>query len=800
MDADDNGWKQTACILCECNCGIEVRLGGDDGRRFERIRGDKAHPSSQGYTCEKALRLDHYQNPGGVTVPAAGVPAAGQRVTHPLRRQADGTFEVIDWDTAIAEVAQRLGAVQATHGGDAIFYFGGGGQGNHLGGAYASATLAAFGAGRYRSNALAQEKTGEFWVNGHVLGTNVRGDMEHCEVAVFVGKNPWHSHGFPRARTTLKEIARDPARAMVVIDPRRTETAELADIHLQVRPGTDAWLVSALAAALVDEGLVDRAWLAEHTTGADDAVAALAAVDIAAHCAIAGVGEDQVRAAARLIGGASSVAVAEDLGVQMNVHSTLVSYLEKLTWLLTGNFGRPGTQYAPSSLAPLGKVRKAEVAPGDDGPRSPVAGARIVAGLVPCNVIAEEILSDHPARYRAMLVESGNPAHSLADSAQMRAALAALDTLVVIDVALTETARLADYVLPAPTQFEKHEATFFNFDFPRNVFHLRRPVLEAPDGPLPEPEIHARLVEASGALDGVSPVLAELRDAAGRGRDAFAEAFFAAAGTHPELGPLAPVVLYRTLGPTLPEGAAAAAVLWGAAHRCAQANPDGVRRAGYGEGLAAGEALFDAILAGRSGVVITDDDGDDEDVVWRRVGTGDARLHLAVPGLLDELAGLAAEMPPGADDEWPFVLSAGERRSFSANTIFRDPAWRKRDAAGALRVSPADADRLGLVDGGKARVTTKRASAEVTVAVHPSMREGHASLPNGLGLDHPDADGRPVVTGVAPNELTASGDRDRWVGTPHHKHVRARIEAVVPDGDTGNAGADLAADTAGALA
>jgi anaerobic selenocysteine-containing dehydrogenase len=786
-------WKSTACILCECNCGIEVRLGGEDGRRFERIRGDKAHPSSQGYTCEKALRLDHYQNPGGVTVPAGGVPAPGGRLTHPLLRQADGRFAAVDWDTATGEVARRLAAVRDTHGGDAIFYFGGGGQGNHLGGSYSSASLAAFGAGRHRSSALAQEKTGEFWVNAQMLGTNVRGDIEHADVAVFVGKNPWHSHGFPHARTTLKEIARDPDRAMIVVDPRRTETAELADIHLQVRPGTDAWLIAALAAAVVDEGLVDRAWVTEHTTGADEVVNALADVDIAGHCAVAGVDEADVRAAARLIGGAASVAVAEDLGVQMSVHSTLVSYLEKLVWLLTGNFGRLGTQYASSALAPLGKVRRGEATAADDGPRSPVAGARIVAGLVPCNLIAEEILTDHPARYRAMVVESGNPAHSLADSARMREALAALDTLVVIDVALTETARLADVVLPAPTQYEKYEATYFNFEFPRNVFHLRRPVLDPPDGPLPEPEIHARLVEASGALDGVTDVVADLRAAAGRGRAEFATAFFAAAAAHPELGRLAPVVLYRTLGPTLPDGAASAAVLWAAAHRCAQANPDGVRRAGYGEGLDAGEALFDAILASPSGVVITDDSGD-ESAVWRRVATDDGRVHLALPGLLAEMAALADEAPPTDDDEWPFVLSAGERRSFSANTIFRDPAWRKRDAAGALRVSPVDAARLGLADGGAARVTTKRASAVVAVEVSDTMREGHASLPNGLGLDHPGADGRPVVTGVPPNELTASSDRDPWVGTPHHKHVRARIEAVdAAVAPTGHADAEAVA-------
>ncbi len=453
---------------------------------------------SQGYTCEKALRLDHYQNPGGRTVAAPGVPGLGQRLTRPLRRRPDGSFEEVDWDTAVGEVAARLGAVRDAHGGDTIFYFGGGGQGNHLGGAYASATLAAFGAGKHRSNALAQEKTGEFWVNAQMFGTNVRGEIEHGEVVVFIGKNPWQSHSFPRARTTLKEIARDPARAMIVVDPRRTETAELADIHLQVRPGTDAWLIAALAAAVVDEGLVDRAWVAEHTTGADEAVNALADVDIAGHCAVAGVSEDDVRAAARLIGQAASVAVFEDLGVQMSLHSTLVSYLEKLVWTLTGNFAKPGAQYAASAMAPLGKVRRVEAAPADDGPRSPVAGARIVAGLVPCNVIPDEILTDHPARYRAMVVESGNPAHSLADSPRMREALEALDTLVVIDVAMTETARLADYVLPAPTQFEKWEATFFNFEFPRNAFHLRRPLLDAPDGPLPEPEIHARIVEASG--------------------------------------------------------------------------------------------------------------------------------------------------------------------------------------------------------------------------------------------------------------------------------------------------------------
>ena len=254
-------WQQSACILCECNCGIEVRVGAD-GRTFERIRGDKAHPASEGYTCEKALRLDFYRN------------GRGERLLSPLRRRTDGTYEEIDWDTAITEVAARLAAVRDTHGGESIVYYGGGGQGNHLGGVHGTSTLAALGV-RFQTSAIAQEKTGEMLVMGKMFGTPLRGDFEHCEVAFFPGKNPWISHSIPRARTTLKAIAADPNRSMIVIDPRVTETAALADFHLQVRPGRDAWLIAAMAAVLVNEDLVDHAWLRTHTSGYEPVLATL---------------------------------------------------------------------------------------------------------------------------------------------------------------------------------------------------------------------------------------------------------------------------------------------------------------------------------------------------------------------------------------------------------------------------------------------------------------------------------------------------------------------------------------------
>ncbi|MDT5249599.1 MAG: hypothetical protein QOJ28_2233, partial [Mycobacterium sp.] len=471
-----NEWQSTACILCECNCGIVVQL---EDRRIAKIRGDKEHPASQGYTCNKALRLDHYQN-------------NRNRLTSPLRRRGDGSYEEIDWDTAIAEIAEGFERIRDDHGGDKIFYYGGGGQGNHLGGAYSGAFLKAIGS-RYRSNALAQEKTGEHWVDAQLYGGHTRGEFEHAEVSVFIGKNPWMSQSFPRARVVLNEIAKDPARSMIVIDPVITDTAKLADFHLRVRPGTDAWCLAALAALLVQEELCDEEFLVAHVTGVDAVRTVLGTVPIADYALRCGVDADLLRNAARRIACAESVSVFEDLGIQQAPNSTLCSYLNKLLWILTGNFAKRGAQHLHSSFAPLFSV-------GGVG-RTPVTGAPIIAGLVPSNVVPEEILTDHPDRFRAMIVESSNPAHSVADSARVREALQALDLLVVVDVAMTETARLAHYVLPAASQFEKPEATFFNLEFPHNTFQLRHPLMDPLPGTLAEPEIWARLVRALGVVD-----------------------------------------------------------------------------------------------------------------------------------------------------------------------------------------------------------------------------------------------------------------------------------------------------------
>jgi anaerobic selenocysteine-containing dehydrogenase len=753
--SETSTFQKTACILCSINCGIEVLV--EDGR-LTRVRGDRSHPASKGYLCEKAQRLDHYQN-------------GKDRLRTPLRRRPDGSFEPIDWDTAIREVAAKLGEIRDRSGGASIFYYGGGGQGNHLGGTYATATLGALGS-VYRSNALAQEKTGEFWVDGKLYGRprcHTTPDFEHAEVAVFVGKNPWHSHGFPRARHVLKEIASNPARALVVIDPRRTETAKLATFHLRVRPGTDAFCLAAILGTLVQEDLVDRRFLEEHTTDGEPVLGALSRVPVADFARRAGVEESLVREVARRIARAESVSILEDLGIQQAPHSTLDSWLEKLVYLFVGSFGKRGGMNIHSRMASLGGGGGG----GRRGSTTPVSGARIITGLVPCNVIPDEILTDHANRFQAMIVESANPAHSLADSKRFREAFAALECLVVIDVAMSETARLAHYVLPPSSQFEKWEATFFTLEFPENTFQLRAPILEPLPGTLPEPEIHRRLVRALGALDGVD--LAPLAEAARAGRSEFAMAFMGLVGARPELMPLAPIILYETLGPTLPNGAEAAAVLWGIAQTCFMSFPESVKRAGFADA----DALFDAVLRERSGVKFTVDPYEE---TWARLDTPDKRVRLTIAELLPELENLAAEPEPAPDDAFPFILSAGERRSSSANTIFRDPAWRKVDIAGALRMNPSDAEGLGVGTGSLVRVTTQGGSATATVEVNDGMLCGHVSLPNGGGLVYPDEAGRERVHGTAPNELTHHSERDWVAGTPWHKHVKARIEIVPATG------------------
>jgi anaerobic selenocysteine-containing dehydrogenase len=767
-------WKQTACILCSRNCGLEVQL---DGARLAKIRGDERHPLSAGYLCQKAARLDYYQN-------------HQDRLSTPLRRRSDGSFEAVSWELAVREIARQLVAIRRQHGGRAFAYYGGGGQGNHLGGAYGRALLEAMGS-RFHYSALAQEKTGDFWVNGRLFGKqtcHTTEGIEHAEVVLFIGANPWQAHGIPNARATLRELAADPRRTMIVVDPQRSETAALAKHHLRVRPGTDAFLLSAILATMVRAGWTSDEFLSAHTTGFEAVKAALLEVPIEAHAARAGVPLAEVQLVARLLGTAKSASVRVDLGLQQSLHSTLNSYLEKLLSLLPGQFGREGCNTLHTFLMPL-IGHSDPVGPGSRSWSTAATGMAEIGKLFPPNVLPAEIDNDRPDRVRALFVDSANPALSGADTQAYRRAFARLELSVTVDVALTETARLSHWVLPASSQLEKWEATFFNLEAPTQVAHLRRPLLPPLAGTLPEPEIYRRLLVAMGALPADFPLLrgvARLDRAFPKAR-LFPLAFRAALELRPRLRPMAAHVLRLTLGRVVAERAGedhradVAAVLWGAAHAYALKHTAAVRRAGLaGDGADLGEALFTRLFESRSGTKISTHEHPD---AFGFIRHPDHRIHLEIPEMLAELRALPQEREGAAQLAYPLLLVAGERRAYTANLIYRDPGWRKNDGAGALHIHPEDAEALGLAQGARAICESQRGSLEVQVAVTDAVQRGVVTLPNGYGTEHPtgaaggpgEANGRRAATGPAINLLTDSAWRDATAGTPFHKHVRVRL-------------------------
>ena len=341
---------------------------------------------------------------------------------------------------------------------------------------------------------------------------------------MFWGKNPWQSHGFPRARRILKAIANDPERTMIVVDPRRTESADLADIHLRRRPGGDAHLLAALLKLLVDDG--PRSTLARRQRQrARRPCSRTRSVDVADSCEKAGVAEAEVRGRARR---SARDRRRLDLRGPRDPAGAALDAQQ-----LPREAGRPahrqlrrrGRDEPPHAVRVARRGRQA----GRRAPTTPVTGHRLVTGLVPCNVIPDEILTD-TRPLPGVLVEIGQP--GALDRRQPADARGARRTrlVVVIDVALTETARQADYVLPAASQFEKWECTFFNLEFPRQRFHLRAPIFEPMAGTLPEYEIHSRLCRALGAY--TDDDLAPLHAAAAAGRAQYADALFSFMAEH----------------------------------------------------------------------------------------------------------------------------------------------------------------------------------------------------------------------------------------------------------------------------
>ena len=743
--------EKTACILCSRNCGLTVEI---DGGRFVKIKGDEQHPVSKGYLCQKAARLDYYQN-------------HDDRLRYPLKKQADGTFARVSWDEALDEIAAKLNAIREQHGGHAFAFVGGGGQGNHWGGMYSRQLLAAMDS-RFIYTALAQEKTGDIWVNGRLFGNqkcHTTEDTEHADYVLFIGTNPYQAHGIVNARTTLRDIQQDAKRSMAVIDPRFTETAKMADAHLQLRPGTDAYLMSAMLSLIVREGLHDKEFLARHCLGFAEVEKELLAIDVEDYAARADVPLVLVEKVARDFAQAENACVRVDLGTQQTLHTTLNAYLEKLLYLITGNFGKKGGNNLHTSLLPL--------AANSDERKKPVLTARHkmfgIGGLYPPNILPDEITHSGADRIRAVMVDSSNPAATFADSPAYQKAFEKLELLVVVDVAMTETARLAHYVLPAASQFEKLEASGFNLEFPANFFQMRQPLFRPLEEAWPEPEIYTRLLEKMGVMPTKFPVLSKIAslEAKGLARLGYLTALQVMFSRKPHLQKYASSIMYRTLGKTLPKDSEAAAPLLGLTTAYAKKHFDAVRRAGYaGSRRTLGNALFEAILDGKSGVIISQHKYEE---VWSLVKTKDKRIHLAIPEMLEALRQLAQE--DLSHEGYAFILMAGERRSYNANQIYRNPEWRKTDPRGAMRMHPEDAQELNLTNGSAVLCQSANGSIEAFMEIDESVRRKMVTLPNGYGLKYKD--GAPI--GPQLNRLTPSHHCEPFTKTPFHKYLPVNI-------------------------
>ncbi len=754
----------TVCVLCSHNCGIRVDVS--DGR-IAAVRGDEENPITHGYVCNKAFSIGHYVE-------------HGDRIRHPMRRTPDGVFEQIDWDTAIAEIAARLNEVRRKHSPRAIALVGVGGQGNHMDAPYAMAWLRGVGSRRW-FNAFAQEKTQhnllDQWMFDASPATFLHADTNNAKFLLVLGTNPKISNRGHNATDTFKTLADDPSRTVVVVDPRETETTRTATRHLRVRPGTDAYLLLALAAVIVREGLEARPFVDERTVGLDALRAELAAVDVDVMASRCGLAADAIRETARGFAAAESAAVFYDLGVEQTPFSTLISYLIRVLCVLTDNLGRPGgCMFLESFLPPAqdpARVREPERALASGIPAIRALGN---AGMFSPTLVPEEVMLDHPERIRAIVVEGSNPILSFSDASRWREAREKLDLLVVIDPAMTETARLADYVLPTPVGYEKWETSAFPRGVPEIYMQVRPPVVPPPPDALPEPEIYVRLCEAMGLYAPPPAELAALAPGALAPDGALAylaTAQGAAAGGEHEML----VWAYRTLGPHLASPSLAAVFF--IAHLNAMLRTDAVLRT-LGPDWAGkapfelGAELFRRILAHPEGVEIARQRM--ETNLEDHLGYSDGKIRLAPDAMLPEIRrALATE--PGVDPAFPLVMAAGLRTRWTANTIQRDPAWRKgRGPHCALNLSPHDATALGVRDGDTVRVSTGRGSLTMPAQVDAKLMAGHVWMPNGFGTV--SADG--MVTGANQNELTDVADRDPFTGIPHHRYVRCRVERVAP--------------------
>lgn len=743
-------WKVTNCTLCAQNCGLEVQV---ENNRIVKVRPDKNNPRSEGYTCRKGLKVAFHQH-------------NADRVLYPLKKVGDN-FERVSWDQAIGEIAEKLKGVLEAHGPRSLSWVISG-QGNHFGIPFISRFGESLGS-QNSYTALGQEHTGRYWAHGVTLGHQglmFTKDLKNTDMLVVHGWNPMMSHQTPQARRKITKFSKDPEKILVVIDPRVSETAKYADIHLALRPGTDGLLLKSMITILLNEGWVDKDYVEKHVNGLDRVMPWFKDFDVKAALKVCELEYEQVYDLCRKFT-ERHWCLADDLGVLMGRHSTLLSYLIVVLLALGGRICRPGGNYFPGTFL----MDPPHSDPEDPNTwRTQTTNIPAIQGMFPPNVMPEEILSDHPERLRVVINQNANPLRSYADTTAYEEAFRKLDLAVTVDIAMSETAALSHYVLPAKSGYESWDSTIFSMHFPEIYFQMRRPVVEAEGEQLEEGEIYTRLADAMGLIPELPESLYKAAES-GSGKE-YRDTLMGYVMENPTSMGALPFIVSKTLGNAI--GSSHLSVLSAILQVRSQTQMEEAQRAGFTMGPDQGLEIFQAIVDKPEGVLVGVVDPE-KNLEKLTTPTGKIELYDKDFGEWLKEIEPARELEDLEKDkkEYPLIMSAGRHIDTNANTNMRDPAWNEGKRACTLIMNPVDAEELGLSDGQMVKLTTEAGHETIELEVTELTRKGYIMIPHGFGLVY---DG--IKYGANVNRLTKNTHRDRIAATPIHRYIPCRVELV----------------------
>ncbi len=697
-----------ACNLCEAICGLEFKI---EGGKILSIRGDDADPFSRGHICPKAVALkDIYEDP--------------DRLRKPVKRVGE-RWQEIGWDEAFELVVNRLCEIREKHGANSIGVY----QGNPSVHNYGNLTHAQHflaplkTRNRFSATSVDQlpHQLVAYWMYGHQLLVPIA-DIDHTNYFLVLGANPMASNGslmtVPDFRHRLKALQARGGR-MVVIDPRRSETAEVADEHHFIRPGTDAAFLFALLNTLFDENLVKPGRLAEFSNGLDAARDAIKAFTAERAAAVTGIDAATIRRIARDLAAADGGVCYGRIGVSTQAFGALCQWAIQLINLVTGNLDRRGGALFTRPAVDL--IEGPGSKPGHFNVwQSRVSGRPEFGSELPVSVLAEEVLTPGEGQIKAMITIAGNPVLSTPNGAQMDRALSALDFMVSFDIYINETTQHADVILP-PTSGLEHDGydMIFHSFAVRNTTRYTEPLFAKPEGALHDWEIFTELGKRLSARLGTKPP-ASLRP------DQIIDLGlqhgpYGAAKKHPQALTLAKL----------------------------KENPHGI------------------------------DLGPLEPSLPARLQTSDKRIHAAPAELLADLSRAEREL---LNTKSNGELRLIGRRHLRSNNSWMHNSERlvKGKPRHQLLMHPQDLSARKLEDGSRVRVRSRVGEIEVEVQSSDEMMPGVVSLPHGWG--HARAGVKLQIArehpGASANDLTDELFQDVLSGNAALNGVPVTVAAI----------------------